>query len=140
MDELRRSLEFRHELRVARGVADNPSQHLLDTVPELNQVRDHPALNRIAPIRTNLLLLEPVVIFEYAALAPDLFPHVKKNLIAEGVAKRHNILYTPHRNKDTPEALCKAQLSYFGGALQVFLYVGKQPFTIAQAETVFRHV
>ena len=64
--------------------------------------------------------LGDILIIEYEARAPSLFPAVRQRLIDEGIAKRHNMLHTSLGNE-----LYNVTMGFFGNSLQISLNVCK---------------
>jgi len=67
-----------------------------------------------------------VVTLEYVARAPTFFPHVRKNLIDNGIAKKHNILGTTRKNRDTHEERYGVIMGFYGNRLQLYLELSKE--------------
>ena len=68
---------------------------------------------------------EPVLILQYEAKAPKLFPAVRQRLMDAGIAKRHNMLHTSLKHGGTPAEVYTVVMGFYGNSLQIVLDVHK---------------
>ena len=90
-------------------------------IPEIQRLESLDDLHDLNLSRSDDL--GDILFVRYEALAPELFPHVRQRLIDSGMAKRHNVLSTGRRNKNTPDETYNVRMGFYGKRLQISLTV-----------------
>ena len=96
-------------------------EYLRANVPEIKRVESLDDLKDLKLARQTDL--GEILILQYEAIAPTLFPAVRQRLIDRGVAKRHNMLHTSMKNEGTPNEVYNVTMDFYGARLQISLDV-----------------
>ena len=98
-------------------------EYLKANVPEIQRIEsldDFLELTFIKDIDAGEVLM-----LQYEAKAPSLFPYVRQRLIDKGVVKKHNMLHTSRKNIGTPDEIYNVIMGFYGSALQISIDVNK---------------
>ena len=98
-------------------------RYLRVNIPEVQKIESLDILKDLKLIRQ--IDLDEIVILQYEATAPDLFPAVRKNFIEMGIVKKHNVSWTGIKNKGTADERYEIMLCFYGASLQIYLDIGK---------------
>ena len=103
-------------------------KHTRDTVPEIKRIESLDALKDLKLERTEVLTPQDLFFIQYSAsVDPEQYAGMRKYLIDQGVAKRHNFARNNVEKKGTPEETLRIRLSYYGTALQISLLLKRRP-------------
>ena len=105
------------------GYRKSGMEYLSANVPEIKRIEaleDFSELTFIKDTDAGLIL-----VLQYEAKAPSLFPYVRKELLDIGVAKEHNMLRISRKNIGTPEEIYNVVMGFYGSALQISIDVHK---------------
>jgi hypothetical protein len=95
--------------------------YLRANVPEIRRIESLDDLKNLTLTRQRDLDL--LLILQYEATAPTLFPAVRQRLMDAGVAKRHNMLHTSVKNEGKPDEVYNVTMGFYGARLQISLDV-----------------
>ena len=98
-------------------------EYLRANFPEVQRIESLDVLKDLKLIKQTDL--DCIVVLEYEATAPDLFPAVRKNFIERGIVKRYNVSWTGIKNKGTADERYEIMLCFYGASLQIYLDLGK---------------
>jgi len=110
------------------GYKEDGMNYLRANVPELQRLESLVDLTNLKLVNepndfkvTDLGLL----MLRYQATAPTLFPHVRKNIISSGIAKKNNMLYRSIKCKGKSDESYSLKMGFYGNRLQIYLTVTK---------------
>ncbi len=94
-------------------------EYLRANVPEIQRFEALDDLHDLKLVRETDYA--DILILEYEAAAPSLFPAVRQGLLERTVAKRHNMLHTYVENEGTPDEVYNVTMGFYGNKLQISL-------------------
>jgi len=98
-------------------------EYLRANIPEIQKVE---ALDDLQDLKlVGQTDLDRILILQYEANAPSLFPAIRQRLLDEGIAKRRNMLHTSVKNEGTPDEVYNVTMGFYGNKLQISLDVHK---------------
>ncbi|HJX05793.1 MAG TPA: hypothetical protein VJ461_03720 [Candidatus Nanoarchaeia archaeon] len=97
------------------------ASYLRANVPEIQRIEALDELHDLKLVKQ--VNLNDILILQYQATAPTLFPAVRQRLIDRGIAKRHDMLHTSVRNKGTQDEVYNVTMGFYGNTLQISLDV-----------------
>ena len=95
--------------------------YLRANIPEIQRVESFADLKDLT-LRRRTDLGE-ILILQYEATAPTLFPAVRKRLMEAGVANGHSILHTQIKNKGTKDEVYNVTMGFYAARLQISIDV-----------------
>ncbi|MBI4453901.1 hypothetical protein HY636_04630 [Candidatus Woesearchaeota archaeon] len=98
-------------------------EYLRANLPEIQRVESLDDLKDLKLTRHTDIGV--ILMLQYEATAPTLFPAVRQRLMDAGVAKRHNMLHTSLKNEGTPDEVYNVTMGFYGAKLQISLDVHK---------------
>lgn len=107
------------------GFRKHGADYVRRNFPEVQRIELMDELNKLK--LTGATDLGDIIMMEYEAFAPSLFPYVRKSLIDKGIAKKHNILDIKRENRDGLHEKYRTRMGFYGSKLQIALTVTRFP-------------
>ncbi len=105
------------------GYRKSGMEYLSANVPEIKRIEALEDFSELTFIKDTDA--GEVLMLQYEAKAPSLFPYVRQSLIDKGVAKKHNMIRISKKNEGTPEEIYNVLMGFYGIALQISIDVHK---------------